>query len=91
MEEFTFVGRWYGPLPFAGRLVSLISLLLLILFASIMAARAGLGSIHLQINSGRFIWTVVIYCAIGVTPSRCERLIWLPVVSAMFMLSVALS
>ncbi len=96
--EFTLGGRWRGRLPMAGRLIAAASIGILALSGAVVAARAGLAFPELRAPSHRLVWVVVGYLVLGAianaaTPSRRERRIWLPVVTAMLALalSVALS
>jgi len=90
--ELTLGGRTPGVLPTRLRAVALLSLLLLLAFAAIVAARAALVLPGLQSDSRWLIWGVVGYCGLGVvanamTPSRRERRLWLPVVICMLVSS----
>jgi hypothetical protein len=91
--EFTLGGRWKGSLPAHVRGLSLLSLLLLAVFAAVVVARAGLAFTEFLPHATKLAWCVVAYCAVGVaanaaTPSRRERAVWLPVVLCMFVLSI---
>ena len=81
-------GRFPGQLPPRMRAAALLSAALLMGFMVIVFARAGLAFFEWQPLSERLIWGVVAYCTIGVlanaaTPSRWERILWLPVVTLM--------
>jgi hypothetical protein len=96
--ELTLGGKFPGRLPGRIRPLALLSTALLSSFALIVAARAGLILPDWQGRARPLSWGVVAYCALGVlangfTPSRKERLLWLPVVAVMFVSSllVALS
>lgn len=89
---FTLGGRWQGALPVRVRGLALLSFFLLAVFATVVAARAGLAFKALQPHAANLAWVVVCYCAIGAvanlaTPSRCERAVWLPVALCMLVLS----
>ena len=91
--EFTLGGKFRGRLPGRIRVVSLFSACLLMLFACIVAASAGLVFHAMHSAASQAIWFVVGYCALGVlanaaTPSRRERMLWLPVVSLMLTASL---
>lgn len=83
-------GRVTGQLPMTARAVALFSAALLVFFIFLVQTRA-----H-SVSATRFrraIWVVVIYCALGIvanaaTSSPAERLLWLPVVTAMFFASL---
>ncbi|MEI7444661.1 MAG: hypothetical protein WCK28_07210 [Burkholderiales bacterium] len=88
--EFTLGGRWRGALPPAVRAIPLVSAVLLIAMAVVVAVRAGLfadPTFSASAAAG-WTWAVVAYCAVGsianaATPSRRERMLWLPVVLGM--------
>jgi len=89
----TMGGRVTGVLPRRLRAVAFVSLLLLLAFAVIVAARAQWFLPALQEPSRWLVWVVVGYCALGVlanalTPSRRERRLWLPVVALMLVSSL---
>jgi hypothetical protein len=86
--HLTWGGRFPGRLPARMRGAALLSAVLLVSFVAIVVARAGFAFSEWQPLSAKLIWVVVAYCAIGVlanaaTPSRWERIIWLPVVTLM--------
>jgi cell division protein FtsW (lipid II flippase) len=61
------------------------SAVLMLAFAAVVAARAGLALPRWRQASRRLIWVVVAYALVGVvlhvvTPSARERMLWLPVV-----------
>ncbi len=87
--HLTMGGRWPGRLPMEGRISAGVSALLLIGLLGLVAARAGLvdpdgplvALLHLPVWS---FWLVPAWLALGVvlhilTPSKAERLLWLPV------------
>jgi len=91
--ELTLGGRWRGPLPLRARILAGVSLALLLAFAVIITARAGLAFQNVQAFAPTWSWVVVGYFVLGsvanaVTPSPRERAIWLPVVLGMLLLSV---
>jgi hypothetical protein len=90
--HLTWGGKFLGRLPIRMRGVAIFSALLLAAFAVIVEARAGVLFPDGQAISRMLIWVVVAYCALGVianaaTPSRWERMIWLPVVLVMLVCS----
>ena len=94
--KLTLGGKFPGKLPLAFRLVAAGSGLLLTLFALVVLAKADLISVAWTSFSPWLIWIVVGYCALGVfanaaTPSRSERVLWLPVVTAMLALSIVVA
>lgn len=59
----------------------------------VVAARAGLAFADWSSRSATLIWVVVAYCGLGIvanaaTPSVRERRLWLPVLVALFGLSL---
>ncbi len=94
--EYTLGGRWRGSLPARVRILPGVSAVLLVAFAVVVAARAGLAFGALGAQSTTWIWLVVAFCGVGVlanamTPSRLERSVWLPVVVVMLVLSVVVA
>ena len=96
--ELTWGCRFPGKLPGRMRAVAVVTALLLIVFAVIVLARTGLVLPGWESTSRTVVWVVVAYAALGVvanaaTPSRWERIIWLPVILVMLgcSLIVALS
>ncbi len=81
---YTLGGRFPGQLPPRMRLAALAQMLVLLLFAAIVLARAGLGFEVLYPFSRMAIWFVAGFFVLGsianlATPSRGERLLWGPV------------
>lgn len=67
--------------------------LALVAMVLIVRARAGLYTASGAARLGKLGWLVVAYCGLGVlanaaTPSAAERMLWLPVVSLMFVSSL---
>lgn len=96
--ELTLGGKYPGVLPKDKRWIPLFSVILLLVFALIVETRAGNMLTGWEKISEIAVWVVVAYCGLGVlansaTPSRLERIIWLPVVIAALICSliVALS
>lgn len=80
----TMAGRWPGVLPAEGRVTSAFSILLLALFARVVAERAGLARRWLP---GWGIGVVLAYLGAGLvlnalSPVALERAIWVPVILA---------
>lgn len=83
--EWTMGGRARGVLNGVWRWVPVLSILILLAFIAIVAARSGLALPGLCEWSNSLIWVVVVYSALGcvanaATPSARERRLWLPVV-----------
>ena len=83
--HLTMGGRWDGALPLPARGLSVVSAALILLMASVVAARVGL-------LAWRFpAWSMYVVMAVMVlslamhvaTPSAAERQLWLPVILAM--------
>ena len=84
--EWTMGGRAHGVLTGGWRWVPALSILILLAFIAIVAARSGLALPVLREWSNSLIWVVVAYSALGcvanaATPSARERRLWLPVVA----------
>jgi hypothetical protein len=82
--ELTMGGRWQGVLPARARLVAALSAALMLAFAVVVVARAGLAFASVAPVSRPLAWAVVGACALSAlanaaSPSRRERAIWLPV------------
>lgn len=82
--QLTMWGAYPNTLPAHMRIAAAGSVLLLLGFAAIVAARAGLALPAWRRASRWLIWIVVAYMLAGtvlnaVTPSPGERAIWLPV------------
>lgn len=80
--ELTLGGKYRGKLPFAARILPVLSIVLLAGFAAVVLGRAGLA--FAPVSSPIRVWIVVGYCALGavanfITPSRRERALWFPV------------
>lgn len=72
---------------------AVVSALLMVGFALLVRARAGLATPRWRARARRPVWFVVAYCALGVvanavTPSPWERILWLPIVAAMLACSL---
>lgn len=77
-------GKHEGRLPTPMRIGSFASALLLLAFGILVLIRAGIVFPDWQPISRTFVWIVVVYCAVGVianalSPSRWERIMWVPV------------
>jgi hypothetical protein len=86
--EFTLGGKYRGRLPRPVRIIPIVSAALLLGFALIVLARAGLAFANIRAASQWLIWIVIGYCALGavanaITPSRRERRLWLPILVLM--------
>jgi len=88
--HLTLGGQWQGALPLQVRFIPGISILLLLAMT-----RIGLGASGLLPPWGPrwLIWLVCAYMALGVavhivTPSAAERMLWLPILTVQFGLSL---
>lgn len=91
--EATMGGKYKGKLPMKMRIVSFISILILLLFAIIVSVEANILWSHFKSYSEIGIWFVVGYSALGIvmntiTPSKIERKIWVPVTVLLFVSSL---
>lgn len=82
-------GMYSGRLPAPMRVASVASALVLVLLALVVTIRAGLLLPRWHSLSQKVIWGVVAYCGVAVlahifTPSRWERILWLPMVVILF-------
>ena len=87
--ELSWGGRYTGRLPALMRVASVASALILILLALVVLVRAGLLLPRWHALSQKAIWGVVAYCGVAVlahifTPSKWERIVWLPMVVILF-------
>lgn len=83
--HLTMSGRWPGALPLEWRWLSLLSALILIGMAFVIAASAGLVRARMPPWA---IYAVLLYLGLAVilhvlTPSPAERLLWLPQILVM--------
>ena len=83
--HLTMGGRWSGTLPLPARGLSAVSAALILLMASVVAARAGLSAWKFPAWSmyavvGFLVLSIAMHVA---TPSAAERQLWLPVILAM--------
>ena len=90
---YTLGGRFKGKLPPRMRLVAVLQIVLLLVFALIVPARAGLGLGQLYPASRVAIWFVAAFFALGslanlATLSKGERLIWGPANVLMLIASI---
>jgi hypothetical protein len=91
--EYTLGGKWRGRLPGKVRVAPLVSVVLLCGFSTVILARANLAFAPLREPASWLAWVVVGYCGVGslanaITPSRRERVVWLPVVLLMLATSL---
>jgi hypothetical protein len=91
--EVTLGGRYKGALPNRIRAAPAVSAVLILGFAVIVLARAGLAFFDLGPLSVKLIWGVAAYCLLGslmnyLTPSKRERALWFPVVAVMLICSL---
>lgn len=91
--ELSWGGKYSGRLPVPMRVASLASAVVLVLLALVVMIRAGLLLPRWHSLSQKAIWIVVAYCGVAVlahifTPSKWERILWLPMVVILFMAGV---
>ncbi|KPK53775.1 MAG: hypothetical protein AMS22_06960 [Thiotrichales bacterium SG8_50] len=86
-------GKYPGKFPFGMRIAALVQILVLILFALVVLARAGVMFNNYSAFSTLAIWGVAAFCLLNailntITQSKWERIIWLPVTIVLFACSV---
>lgn len=91
--ELSWGGKYSGRLPVPMRVASLASAVVLVLLALVVMIRAGLLLPRWHSLSQKAIWIVVAYCGVAVlahifTPSKWERILWLPMVVILFIAGV---
>ncbi len=87
--ELSWGGQYSGRLPAPMRVASVASAVVLVVLALVVLIRAGLLLPRWHALSQKVMWVVVAYCGIAVlahtfTPSRWERIVWLPMVVILF-------
>jgi hypothetical protein len=87
--ELSWGGKYSGRLPAPMRVASVASAVVLVVLALVVLIRAGLLLPRWHPLSQKVIWVVVAYCGVAVlahifTPSKWERIVWLPVVVILF-------
>ncbi len=87
--ELSWGGKYSGQLPTPMRFASLASAVILVLLALVVLIRAGLLLPDWYSFSQKMIWVVVAYCGVAVlahifTPSKWERIVWLPMIVILF-------
>ncbi len=88
--HLTLGGQWSGALPLKIRLIPAVSIILLLAMVRIVLGACGLRP---PWGPRWLIWPVCAYMALGiavhiVTPSAAERMLWLPVLTILFGLSL---
>ncbi|MEP7353773.1 MAG: hypothetical protein ABI824_11120 [Acidobacteriota bacterium] len=94
--RLTWGGKFPGRLPARMRIVAAFAAVLLLSFAVIVQVRTGVIATPWQPISRKLIWIVVAYGGLGavanaITPSRWERIVWLPVVIALLVTSLLIA
>lgn len=92
----TLGGKYPGVLPLNKRWIPLVSTVLLTFFVLIVEARSGYWLPEWEAFSRTAVWFVVGYCLLGIlansiTPSKWERIIWLPIVTLAFVCSLVVA
>jgi len=87
--ELSWGGNYSGRLPGPMRVASVASAGILIVLALVVLIRADILLPRWHSLSQKVIWVVVAYCGVAVlahtfTPSKWERIVWLPVVIILF-------
>ncbi len=94
--QFTLGGKYTSRLPCRMRLVCLLTTFIFVGFAAVVMTRAGWILPHLYATSTALIWVVAVYCFVGVvanalTPSRHERMLWLPATTVLLASSLSVA
>lgn len=87
--ELSWGGKYRGRLPAPMRVASVASAVILVVLALVVLIRAGVLLPRWHSLSRKVIWVVVAYCGVAVlahifTPSKWERIVWLPMVVILF-------
>ncbi|MCK4710762.1 MAG: hypothetical protein KAU21_19265 [Gammaproteobacteria bacterium] len=82
-------GKYPGKFPPAIRVLTVFQILILICTVFIVLIRAGEIFESFYVFSSKAIWCVVVFSVLGmimntITPSKWERIIWLPVTIVLF-------
>jgi hypothetical protein len=94
--QLTLGGKYTGALPNHMRLVCLLTTVIFLAFVMVVLTRVGWILPQWFASSTQLIWAVVLYCFVGVianalTPSRYERMLWLPAITALFASSLCIA
>jgi len=84
--ELAMGGKFPGRFPVQMRVVALLQIVVLVFITLVVLTRAGLVFDEYYAFSSSAIWAVVLYSFVGlilnaITPSKKERMLWLPVVT----------
>ena len=91
--QLSMGGKYPGKFPVRMRIAALVQIFVLILFALIVLARAGVMFKNYSAFSTVAIWGVAAFFLLNailntITPSKWERIIWAPVTIVLFACSV---
>lgn len=94
--ELSWGGAYSGRLPAPMRVASVASAAILVLLALVVLVRAGVLLPRWHSLSRKLIWVVVAYCGVAVlahifTPSKWERILWLPMVVILFITALVVA
>lgn len=95
--EAAWGSAFSGMLPSHMRLASVTSGLLLLLFAVVIIARAGLAGLTTERKSTRILsWLIAGFCGLSTianafSPSHLERVIWFPVAALLFVCAIVVA
>lgn len=92
----TMGGKFPGRLPIYMRVIVIVQMFLILAFALVVLIRAGVVLPDSLPISRMLVWGVVAYNVLGVivhiiTPSRWERIVWLPVIVLLLISSVVVA
>lgn len=87
--DLSWGGKYSGQLPALMRVASVASAVIIVLLALVVLVRAGVLLPRWYSLSQNVIWVVVAYCGVAVlahifTPSKWERIVWLPLAAILF-------
>lgn len=90
--EMAMGGKFPGRFPTAMRVAALFQIVILVFIALIVLARAGIFLEAFSAFAESAIWGVVIYSLLGtilniMTPSKKERILWVPVTMGLLICS----
>jgi len=82
--ELAMAGKFPGRFPVQMRIVALLQIVVLVFIVMVVLTRAGLVLDEFYVFSRSAIWAVVLFSFVGlilnaITPSKKERMLWLPV------------
>jgi hypothetical protein len=94
--SIAMAGKFPGRFPPRMRAVAFVQIFVLVFLGIIVWTRAGIIFPQWYLASGKFIWGVVAFGALGfimnlITPVKWERIIWAPVAAILLMSGVVVA